>query len=111
MGDRVLIQVINGASVSPVCYGHWAGEYAPRYIREVAELMKGRNGDVEYTFARLVGVLTRYNNGNTGVGVWNQTTKLTPEDSHGDAGCYVIDCNNWDVEAFGGYGTPFNARQ
>lgn len=111
MGDRVLIQVVNGTATSPVCYGHWFGGEAPQYIRELAELMKGRDGDVEYTFARLVGVCASHTGGNTGLGCWNQTTKLTPNDSHGDAGCYVIDCVSWNVEAFGGYGTSFNARQ
>lgn len=43
------------------------------------------------------------------LGVSNQATVLTVEDSHGDAGCYVVNCKTWEVEAFGGYGEPFNA--
>lgn len=112
MGDRVLIQVTDrDGRVSPVLYLHWGGEEAPEIIREAAALMAGRDGDLGYAFGRLVGVAhSRTPGRNTGLGVWNQPTKLEASDSHGDAGCYVVSCETWEVEAFGGYGTPFNAR-
>jgi hypothetical protein len=45
------------------------------------------------------------------MGVWNQTMKLTKDDSPGDAGCYVVNCSTWQVQAFGGYGEPFCAAR
>jgi len=110
MGDRVLIQVKAGTGFSPVCYLHWSGDSAPALIRETAELMKGRDNDVAYCFARLVGVCHTSTPGNLSLGVWNADALLTSGDSHGDAGIYIVDCGTWDVVAMGGYGTSFNAR-
>lgn len=111
MGDRVLIQVKDGkGEVSPVCYMHWSGSNAPALIKEMAELMRGREGDVSYAFARLVGVCHNHIEGNLSLGVFNQADELKAGDSHGDAGCYVVNCSTWEVTASGGYGESFKAR-
>lgn len=111
MGDRALVQFRDSdGKVSPVCYLHWGGFNVPEYIRECAELMRGRDDDVQYAFARFVGICHSHIPGNLSLGVWNKTAPLTKGDSHGDAGCYIVDCATWDVEAFGGYGESFNAR-
>lgn len=73
--------------------------------------MKSRGDDASYAFARFVGICHARIEGNTSLGAWNQDTPLTKSDSHGDAGCYLVDCKTWDVEAFGGYGEPFNALE
>jgi len=109
MGDRVLIQVKSGTEFSPVCYLHWGGNDAPRLIQETVQLMTSRLGDVDYVFGRLVGVCHARTPGSTGLGCFNADHILTADDSHGDAGVYIIDCDTWDVTAKGGYGTSFNA--
>lgn len=110
MGDRVLVQFKDSSDrVSPVCYMHWHGDRAPELIRECAKLMESRGEDLSYAFARFVGICHSHINGNLSLGVFNQAAKLTAEDSHGDAGCYVVNCKTWEVEAFGGYGESFNA--
>jgi hypothetical protein len=112
MGDRVLIQFINGAGeFSPVAYLHWHGASAPALIRACSDLMRGRDGDTSYAFARFLGVCHEAINGNLSLGAWNAAAVLEPDDSHGDAGCYVVDVVTWHVRAFGGYGEPFNARE
>lgn len=111
MGDRVIVQFIDSyGDVSPACYMHWEGDRAERHIRECAKLMEGRDNDLQYAFARFVGVCHSRIEGQTGLGLWNQAEKLKASDSHGDAGCYVVNCNTWNVEACGGYGKPFNAK-
>ena len=112
MGDRVLVQVESDeGGVSPVLYLHWGGSIVTDLIRETAELMKGRDNAVSYAFARLVGGAHVRVPGNLSVGVWNHADRLVEKDTHGDAGCYVVNCVTWEVEAFGGYGQSFNARE
>jgi hypothetical protein len=113
MGDRVLIQFINGHDArefSPVAYLHWHGDSAPALIRACADLMRGRDGDTGYAFARFIGICHNAIGGNLSLGAWNTKGVLQPDDSHGDAGCYVVNVHTWQVQAFGGYGEPFNAR-
>ena len=91
--------------VGPVVYCHWSGRRAPYIVRRLAARMKGREGDLSYSSARLVQEAIGMNtNGNISFGVWNSATKLVPNDSHGDAGCVVIDVDNGHkCECFGGY--------
>ena len=112
MGDRVLFQVVGPKPpkgekrrISPVVYGHWAGDRAPEIFRNLKARMESRGADVEYTAARLVQEVTNGDTGNLSCGMWNAPKKLTEKDSHGDAGCVVI---SWDdkgmtFECFGGY--------
>jgi hypothetical protein len=105
MGDRALIQFTSKDEVSPVLYLHWSGANVPTIIRKAHELMAGRRGDVSYSFARMVSVACAENPGNLSVGVWNCAKTLTAEDTHGDAGCIVVDVTGgvWNVRCFGGY--------
>lgn len=107
MGDRVLFQVINKkdpAAFGPVVYCHWAGSDAGRIVRALAERMADRPGDVGYASARLVQECTAGDDGALGFGVWNASTRLTAEDSHGDAGVILIDCaDGFRCECVGGY--------
>lgn len=107
MGDRVLFQVIDSQGrVSPVVYGHWCGSEAKKIVAATIKQMDGRVNDVDYTTARLVQNILGGDKGNTGCGVFNQEKKLTADDSHGDAGCVIVNCDTWNVEYFGGYLKP-----
>lgn len=116
MGDRALVQFVskdkNGKPVefSPAVYLHWHGGRVPEFIRECAALMQGREGDVEYSAARFVGICHGAIAGNLSLGIQRAQRVLTKSDSQGDAGCFIVDCGSWQVEAFGGYGEPFDAR-
>ena len=112
MGDRVLIQVVKSSEVSPVAYGHWSGVHAVAVVANLKRRMATRQGDVAYTFARLLQEMTASDpKGNLSFGAWNapvdaasKPRALTAEDSHGDAGCVVIDVSKgFKVRCFGGY--------
>lgn len=106
MGDRALIQLKSRNEVSPVLYLHWGGGDVAKIIEATRQRMVNRHSDVHYAFARLVQQAIGNDTSNTGFGVWNQTTELTPEESHGDAGCFVVDISapTWVIDTFGGYG-------
>lgn len=106
MGDRAIIQMKNGDEFSPVLYLHWSGSDVKRIICDTKDRMKDRHDDMSYAFARLVQIAIGASTGAIGYGVWNQVTSITKEDSHGDAGCFLIDVSNpeWPIETFGGYG-------
>lgn len=119
MGDRVLMQCYrpDTGKFGPVVYGHWSGSDAPKIVANLAERMAGRRGDVDYASARLVQevCLTIYSNGNSGCGVWSADHLLTADDSHGDAGCVLINVNDYTAQYMGGYlrndGTSKSARE
>jgi hypothetical protein len=105
MGDRVLFQVVRGsAEFGPVVYCHWSGERAPEIVRKLAERMEDRAGDLDYATARLLQECIAGNDGgNLSFGVSNAPARLTSEDSHGDAGVVLIDCDGFTCECLGGY--------
>ena len=107
MGDRVLFQVVSRreAEIGPVVYSHWGAESAPQTVSKLRARMGDRGPDVAYATARLVQLVCSPE-GNTGAGVWNATAELAEEDSHGDGGCVVINCDDWSVTTCGGYLTP-----
>lgn len=104
MGDRVLMQIISGDEFGPVVYGHSSGYESGEIVRKLAERMNDRADDIDYSTARLVQEMTNGDEGDVGYGVWSASKKLTPADSHGDAGIVLIDCKNGHkCECFGGY--------
>lgn len=111
MGDRVLIQLRTREEVSPILYLHWGGSCAAEIIHRAEKRMKSRGCDLHYAFARLVGAAHDVTPGNLSVGVWNAPTsnnvpqELTDEESHGDAGCIVVDITGqeWTANCRGGY--------
>lgn len=108
MGNRVLIQFKDNRNVlSDVCYLHDGGDFAEDLIRECAKQMKGCKADAHRAMARFVSVCVMRK---VGVKVRDTSKLLALDDSEGDAGCYVVDCNTWEVTAFGGYGDSFTAR-
>lgn len=114
MGDRALIQLRGtGGTLSPRLYLHWLGDEVGEILYDTQEQMVGRPDDVDYAFARLVQQACRRDgDGNLSIGVSNQVEALTAEDSHGDAGCFLVDVQerNWVVHAGGGYGLEKNAH-
>lgn len=111
MGDRILFQVYSKGSttqpkgeVSPVIYGHWAGARGSAICAALQSRMKGREGDVSYTAARLVQELIGDSEGNLGFGIW-ASKLLKAKDSHGDAGIVLVECNpeGLHFDCLGGY--------
>jgi hypothetical protein len=104
MGDRVLIQVVSGKEFSPVAYGHWSGFYTPEILTRLKERMRNRPGDVSYTFARLIQEMTNGDKDCLSFGAWNADAVLKEDDSHGDAGCVLIDVSEgFKCKCIGGY--------
>lgn len=108
MGDRVLMQCHSAkrGTFGPVVYCHWLGDHAPRIVNRLINRMRTRTGDVDYASARLVQECTLMQadpDATLGVGVWNTDHLLTAADSHGDAGCVLIDVDTWETTYLGGY--------
>lgn len=108
MGDRVLMQCHSKArgTFGPVVYCHWLGDHAPRIVNNLINRMRTRPGDLDYSSARLVQECTLAQadpHATLGVGVWNSDHLLTADDSHGDAGCVLINVDDWSVTYLGGY--------
>lgn len=85
---------------SPVCYLHCGGSEVPALLRQCATIMHERPDNLEYAFARFVGVCHTapgLNNSCLSLGVWNADALLTEEDSHGDNGVFVIWLPEWSV--------------
>jgi hypothetical protein len=53
MGNRALVIFTDGERVSPVVYLHWCGDQVPAWLSDLKQLMRGREGDVDYSCARL----------------------------------------------------------
>lgn len=121
MGDRALVVFTDGSEVSPTVYLHWSGGRVPALIDELKTVMTGREGDVQYSAARFIGICHASIDGNLSLGRWNteeaiceavkgldnvsggdSATSIT-EYSHGDAGCVVVNVNDHSWKAYGGY--------
>jgi hypothetical protein len=106
MGNRVLIQFVDGEEFSPAIYGHCHGAYAHDTLTVLREQMADRPNDMGYVSARCVARMVGVDNGSTGFGLWNADHKLcTSEDSHGDAGIFSVDISRpvWHVTVYGGF--------
>lgn len=104
MGDRVLIQLKdNAGDVSPVLYAHWGGDNTLSWVKKLKERMADRTNDLDYAFARLCQIAMDGDNGNLSYGVRNHPAELMEADSHGDAGCVVVNIQDWSLVCTGGY--------
>jgi len=106
MGDRVLMQCFSSKnnSFGPVMYCHNGGYEAPAVVRSLSERMEDRQGDLEYSSARLVQCAIGNDDYNTGFGMWNAQALLDKDDTHGDAGVILIDVDNGHkCQCMGGY--------
>lgn len=106
MGDRVLMQCHSSKTgdFGPVLYCHWVGDRATKIVEALRERMKQRPDDVEYSSARLAQIAMGMDDDCLSFGLWNANGLLTAEDSHGDAGCVLIDVSdNHSAKYLGGY--------
>ncbi len=118
MGDRALVILKSGSDYSPVMYLHWHAPQVQNYVNRLKEVMKGREGDVQYGFARLVGIAHNDIEGNLSLGVWNLPEKFSETDgaalrqmSHGDGGIYVVDLNGYGIATYAGYGLDEQSKR
>lgn len=104
MGDRVLMQVVNKDTFSPVIYLHWGGSEALEIAERLKARMFHRSDDLSYAAARLVQEAAQKSANATGVGIWNAVARLTATDTHGDAGVILIHSDeNYRAEPLCGY--------
>jgi hypothetical protein len=94
---------------SPVVYLHWGGSDVPHILCALRERMQGRNNDIGYAAARLVGICHERIDGNVSLGLFEFPKDglagyLDSEFSHGDAGVILVECDTWIAEAWNGYG-------
>jgi hypothetical protein len=107
MGNRIVIQFVNGADVSPAIYGHWYGSHAGEALKGLRTQMADRPDSIQYVAARMLGVMIGDDKGSTGFGLWNAPKRLTAKDSHGDAGVFLVDIAApvWRVTVLDGSGS------
>lgn len=110
MGDRVLVGFKSGGDYSPTIYMHWAGSDAAKMIADAQHLM--RKGDASYAAAQFCGYAASKISSTTGLGLLDALdgTKGLADQSHGDAGVYVVDVDTGEVSHGGGYGEPFQMK-
>lgn len=118
MGDRALVQFHRpGAEAGdpdgygPVVYLHWSGSRVPALLAEWREVMKTRMADITYGTARFIGVCHERIAPPLSLGVWSADHLLTKDDSHGDAGVFLVDCRTGLAEQLGGYYQPDGLRE
>ena len=111
MGDRALVQFVNSnGCVSPVIYLHEAGHKVAELLLKHHALMAGRYSDVGYSAARFIGMCHSDNpNSNLSLGCWDSGgEQLSEDDTHGDAGVFVINVDDKSITMGGGYGLVIN---
>lgn len=112
MGDRALVVFHDHArkNYGPVVYLHWHGAMVGDYLCQLSHLMADRLNDVVYSTARFVGIAHEDNRCPLSLGIWEKPSCFADdpawldEFSHGDAGVFLVDAQNWNVRCFGGYG-------
>jgi hypothetical protein len=111
MGDRALVILKDGTDYSPVMYLHWHAPQVQNYVNRLKEVMVGREGDIQYGFARLVGIAHNDIQGNLSLGCWSLPEDFSETDeamlkkmSHGDGGIYVVDLKDYSITTYAGYG-------
>lgn len=131
MGDRAVVfcagtyteygdKPITKYDAAPGVYLHWSGGDMPDIIKELGDVMKGRDNDECYASARLAATGCARNPGNLSVGLWNATPtdkEIAERVLQGkkptkkqlkyvaalglDRGVFVIDTRTWDVHNIG----------
>jgi hypothetical protein len=101
MGNRAVVIFVSKGEPSPSIYLHWAGSKVPALLAKLRERMVGRDGDLEYTAARFVGICHDEAPGNMGLGISNVVDREFAEHSPGDAGVFVVDVDSWTVNRVG----------
>ncbi len=111
MGDRALVILKDRNDYSPVMYLHWHAPQVQNDANGLKEVMESRGADLNYAFARLLGIVHNDIDGNLSLGCWNLPTGFSEQDkkflsdmSHGDGGIYVIDLKDYSIATYAGYG-------
>jgi hypothetical protein len=119
MGNRALVIFTDGERVSPVVYLHWCGDKVPAWLLDLKQLMRGREGDVDYSCARFIGLCHSQIAGNQSLGVWNvpppieravrafpctdRSREQLAAYGHGNAGVVIVNVRDYSWQACGGY--------
>jgi hypothetical protein len=111
MGNRASVIFYDAFSVSPTVYLHWDGQAVPAWLEQVKHLMDGRFGDASYAAARFTGICHAQIEGNLSLGICSnnftvaevQDPSFIADESPGDAGIVIVNTNNFDWSAYGGY--------
>ena len=105
MGDRALVILKADGEYSPVLYLHWHAPQVRNYLARLREVMEGRGADVDYAFARLLGIAHNDIDGNLSLGCWNLPPGFSESDpafladlSCGDGGIYVVDLADYGLQ-------------
>lgn len=104
MGNRALVILKDDNRYSPVMYLHWHACQVQNYINRLKEVMHGREGDLSYAFARLLGIVHNDIEGNLSLGCWSLPAGFSEHDeaflkhmSHGDAGIFVVSLEDYSI--------------
>lgn len=114
MGDRAIIILTDGTNISPTIYLHWNGSDVPALLQALKARMTGRENDLSYATARLIGLAHDMIPGNLSLGVSETTSAmimailsrdpaLLNRCSPGDAGLVVVDLLTFAWQAYDGY--------
>jgi hypothetical protein len=115
MGDRAIVQFHNESELGPGVYLHWQGSNVGELLKKTRELMLTRSGSVEYITARFIYFACANDSGSPlSIGVFNQKNEKNIKDfinhdehnadSPGDAGYFLVNCTEWTVKYYDGYG-------
>jgi hypothetical protein len=126
MGNRAIVILTDGCEFAPEVYLHWHGSKVPQILEALRTRMIGREGDLSYSCARLVGICHEMIPSNTSLAVWpcpllSSTAQnlaqpsVYPDEtgraidaaavtqrSHGDAGVFIVNVRTWRVLRFDG---------
>ena len=115
MGNRAVVVFTDGGKYSPSVYLHWGGSSIPALLAAVRERMGGREGDLDYTAARFIGLAHETTPGNLSLGVSNlDATDIDALRAAkpgygsglpmccGDAGVFVVNVKTWTVQRLSG---------
>lgn len=118
MGDRALVILKVKTEYSPVMYLHWHAPQVQNYVSRLKEVMTGREGDVDYAFARLLGIVHNDIDGNLSLGCWNLPKDFSEANkqflirmSHGDGGIYVVNLEDYSIATYAGYGLEYQNQR
>ena len=112
MGDRARVVFHDERKFSPSIYLHWGGGNVRAYLNKALPRM--RTGDLAYASARFCGTCHEEISGGLSLGLLPAPDGATFEEqmasarssdfSHGDAGVFLVNVQDWTVEAINGYG-------
>ncbi len=99
MGDRAVVVFKDKDEYSPCIYLHWEGSYVMKFLKDASPRL--RDGDVQYTAARFVGICHESIESNLSLGIFNMVADDDFESiDPGDNGVWVVDVRDWTVDHY-----------